>query len=118
MIWELLGNPRLLKDRHGRLWTRDPKTVDEAMSLMRRFHGHEKALVVERRVATLALEEVDPVSQLVNKMQEERSSSLDVGELNESIEMLTKLLANMNMAGAGRRMGPVECFPVVKQGTL
>ena len=27
---------------------RDPKTVEEAMSLMRRFHGHEKALAVER----------------------------------------------------------------------
>ena len=37
---------------------RGPKTVDEAMPLMRRFHGHEKALVVERQVWTLALEEV------------------------------------------------------------
>ena len=27
---------------------RDPKTVDEAVSLMRRLHGHEKALSVER----------------------------------------------------------------------
>ena len=25
---------------------RDPKTVDEAVSLMRRFHGHEKALII------------------------------------------------------------------------
>ena len=33
---------------------RDPKTVDEAISLMRRLHGHEKEL--ERRVRTLALE--------------------------------------------------------------
>ena len=32
---------------------------------------------------------------------------------------LTKLLANMNMAGAGRRMDPVKCFfPVGKLGTL
>ena len=38
------------------------KTVDEAMSLMRRFHGHKKALTVERRVRTLALEEVDSVN--------------------------------------------------------
>ena len=39
---------------------RDPKTVDEAVSLMRRFHGHEKTLFVERRVRTLALEEGGP----------------------------------------------------------
>ena len=43
----------------------DPKTVDEEMSLMRRFHGHEKALAVERRMWTLALEEVDPVTRQV-----------------------------------------------------
>ena len=41
---------------------RDPKTVDEAVSLMRRFHGHEKTLSVERRVRTLTLEEGDPVA--------------------------------------------------------
>ena len=29
---------------------RDPKTVDDAISLMRRFYGHEKALSVERRM--------------------------------------------------------------------
>ena len=45
---------------------RDPKTVDEAVSLMRRFHGHEKVLAVERRVRTLVLEVVDPVSHQVN----------------------------------------------------
>ena len=50
----------------------DPKTVDEAVSLMRRFHGHEKALSVERRVRTLALEEGDPVAPQVNRVQEER----------------------------------------------
>ena len=77
---------------------------------MRRFHGHEKALFVERRVRTLALEEGDPVASQVNRVQEERSGSLDVGELNENIEKLTKLLANLNMAGPGRRMGPVKCF--------
>ena len=55
---------------------RDPKTVDEAMSLIRRFHGHEKALVVEMRVRTLALDEVDPVTPQVNRVQEERSISL------------------------------------------
>ena len=97
---------------------RDPKTVDKAMSLMRRFHGHEKALAIERRVRTLALEEVDLVAPQFNIIQEERSSSLDVVELNENIEKLTKLLANMNMAGAGRRMGLVKCFPVVNLGTL
>ena len=67
---------------------------------------------------TLALKEVDPVAPKVNKVQEEMSSSLDVGELIENIENLTKLFANMNIAGAGRRMGPVKCFPVVKLGTL
>ena len=77
---------------------RDPKTVGEAVSLMRRFHGHEKALSVERRVRTLALEEGDPVAPQVNRVQKERSGSLDVGELNENIEKLTKLLANINMA--------------------
>ena len=98
---------------------RDPKTVDEAVSFMRRFHGHEKELSVERRVRTLALEEGDPVSPKVNRVQDERSCSLDVGELNENIENLTKLLANINMAGPGRRMGPVKCFfPVGKLGTL
>ena len=74
---------------------------------MRRFHGHEKVLSVERRVRTLALEEGDPVATQVNRVQEERSDSLDVGELNENIEKLTKLLANIDMAGPGRRMGPV-----------
>ena len=88
---------------------RDPKTVDEAVSLMRRFHGHEKALSVERPVRTLALDEGYTVATQVNRVQEERS--LDVGELNENIEKLTKLLANINMAGPGRRMGPVKCFP-------
>ena len=80
------------------------------MSLMRRFHGHQKALTVERRVRTLALEEVDPVSPNVNRVQKVRSNSLDVGELNENIEKLTKLLSNMNIARAGRRVGPVKCF--------
>ena len=83
---------------------RGPKTVDKAMSRMKRFHGHEKALTVERRVRTLALEEVDHVTPQVNRVQEERSSSLDVGELNKNIEKLTKLEANMNMAGPERRM--------------
>ena len=47
-----------------------------------------------------------------------RSGSLDVGELNENIEKLTKLLANINMAGPGRQMGHVKCFPAGKLGTL
>ena len=89
---------------------REPKTVDEAMSLMRRFNGHENALAVERRVRTLALEDVDPVAPQVNRVQEERSSSLHVGELNENIEKLTKLLANMSIPGPGRRMGILKCF--------
>ena len=62
---------------------RDPKTVDKAVSLMRRFQCHEKELSVEMRVRTLALEEGDPVAPQVNRVQEERSGSLDVGELNE-----------------------------------
>ena len=32
------------------------------------------------------LEEGDPVAPQVNRVQEERSGSLDVGELNENIE--------------------------------
>ena len=78
------------------------------MSLMRRFHGHEKALSVERRVRTVAPQ--------VNRVQKERSSSLDVGELN--IEKLTKVLANINMAGPGRRMGPVKCFSCGETGHI
>ena len=97
---------------------RDPKTVDEAASLMRRFHGHEKALSVERRVRTQALEEGDHVAPQVNRVQEERSGSLDVGELNENIEKLIKLLANINMAGPGRRMGPVKCFACGETGHI
>ena len=97
---------------------RDPKTVDEAVSLMIRFRGHEKALSVERRVRTLALEEGDHVAPQMNRVQEERSGSVDVGELNENIEKSTKLLANINMAGPGRRMGPVKFFSVGKLGTL
>ena len=87
---------------------RDPKTVD----------GHDKALSVERRVRTLALEEGDPVAPQVNRVQEERSGSLDVGELNENIEKLTKLLANINMAGPGRRMGHVKCFACGETGHI
>ena len=67
---------------------------------------------------TLALGEGDPVAPQVNRVQEERSGSLDVGELNENIEKLTKLLANINMTGPGRRMGPVKCFSCGKLGTL
>ena len=55
----------------------------------------------------LALEEVAPQ---VNRIHEERSISLDVGELNENMEKLTKLMANMNIAGAGHQMGHVKCF--------
>ena len=91
---------------------RDPKTVDEAVSLMRRFYDHKKALSVERRVRTLALEEGDPVAPQVNRVQEERSGSLDVGKLNE------KLLANINMAGPGRRMGPVKRFSCGETGHI
>ena len=97
---------------------RDPKTVDVAISLMRRFHGHEKALSVERRLRTMALEEGAPVAPQVNRVQEERSGSLDVGELNENIEKLTKLLAYINMAGPGRRMGPVNCFSCGETGQM
>ena len=97
---------------------RDPETVDEAVSLMRRFHGHEKAISRERRVRALALEELDHVAPQVNRVQEERSSSLYVGELNENIEKLTKLLPNMNMAGPGRRMGHVKCLSCGETGHI
>ena len=67
---------------------------------------------------TLALDEMDHVAPQVNIVQEERSSSLDVGELNENIEKLTKLVANMNIAGAGHRMGPVKCFSCGETGHI
>ena len=97
---------------------RDPKTMDEAVSPMRRFHGHEKALSVESRVRTLVLEEGDPIAPQVNRVQEERSCSLDVGELNENIKKLTELLANINMSGPGRRMGPAKCFSCGETGHI
>ena len=53
---------------------------------------------------------MDPVSPQVNRFQEEKSRSLDVGEFNENIEKLTKLLTNMTIARAGRRMDHVKCF--------
>ena len=62
------------------------------------------------------LEERDPVSPQVNRVQEERS--LDVGELNENFEKSTKLLANINMAGSGRRIGPVKCFSCGETGHI
>ena len=42
---------------------------------------------------TLALEEVDHLTPQVNRVQEERSSSLNVGELNENIEKLLSWLS-------------------------
>ena len=97
---------------------RDPKTVDEAMPLMRRIHGHENALAVERRVRTLTLEEIDPVTPQMNRVQGERSRSLDVVQLNENIDKFTKLLANINMAGAGRRVGIMKCFSCGETGNI
>ena len=70
------------------------------------------------RVRILALEEGDPIAQQVNRVLEERSGSLDVGELNENIEKLTKLLTNINMAGPGHRMGPVKCFSCGETGHI
>ena len=68
---------------------------------------NSRALAVKRRVRALALDKMVHVATQVNRVQEERSSALDVDELNENIEKLTKLLANKNIAGAGRRMGHV-----------
>ena len=48
---------------------RDPKTVEEAMSLMRRCFGHQKALAVERRMRTLALEDVGHVAPQVEHVK-------------------------------------------------
>ena len=84
---------------------RDPKTVDEAVLLMRRYHGHAKALSVERRVRTLVLEEVDHGAPQVNRVLEERPSSLDVGELNENIEKLTKLFRWKGASASGVMVG-------------
>ena len=67
---------------------------------------------------TLALEGGDHVALQVNRVQEEMAGSLDVGELNENIEHLTKLLANINMAGPGRRMDPVKCFSCRETGHI
>ena len=66
----------------------------------------------------MALEEGDPVVPQVNRVQEKRSGSLDVGELNENIKKLTILLANINMSGQGRRMGPVKCFSCGETGHI
>ena len=68
---------------------RDSKTVDEAMYFM------VMAFAVERQFRSLALDEMDLVSPQVKRVRVERSSSLDVVELNENIEKLTKLLANI-----------------------
>jgi len=84
---------------------RDPKTVDEAMTLMKRFHGYEKVLAVERRVRTLGLEEAASEAPQVNRVQEEGRKSVDVGELNESIGKLTKLLSGMT-ANPGMSVHP------------
>ena len=84
--------------------------MDEAVSLMRLFHGHVKALSVERQVRTLALEEGDPVAPQVNRVHEKRSGSLDVGELNENIEKLTILLANNTYGWTRAPAGPCEVF--------
>ena len=43
---------------------------------------------------------------------------MDVGELNENIEKLTKLLANMSMIRAGRQMGHVKCFSCGETGHI
>ena len=61
---------------------------------------------------------MDPVALQVNRVHEESSSSLSAGELNENIEKLTKLLANINMAGAGRRMGPEKCVSYGETGHI
>ena len=61
---------------------------------------------------------MDPVAPQVNIVQEERSSSLDVGEFYENIEKLTNLLANMSMAVPGRRIGPVKCFSCGETGHI
>ena len=47
---------------------------------------------LERRVRTLALEEVDPVAPQVNRVHEERSSSLDVDELNELCQKVDQIV--------------------------
>ena len=54
-------------NHYPNLLDRVPKTVNEAVSLMRRSHGHENALSVERRVGTLVLEEGDPVVPQVSR---------------------------------------------------
>ena len=54
----------------------------------------------------------------MNRVQEQRAGTLDVGKLNENIEKLTKLLANINMAGPGRWMGHVKCFSCGETGHI
>ena len=64
------------------------------------------------------LDERDPVALQVNRVQKERSGSLDVDELNENIEKLTNSLANINMAGLERRMGHVKCLSCGETGHI
>ena len=77
---------------------KEPQTVDEAVKLMRRFNSHEKALGTEKKVRTLTSEDAASASLQVNRVEASTGSTnaIDVSQLNESIKMLTQLLAKQN----------------------
>ena len=49
---------------------REHQTVDEAMRLMKRLKGHEKSLLMDKRVRTLAFEERTPVNPQIKRVKE------------------------------------------------
>ena len=65
---------------------------------MRRFNSHEKALGTEKKVRTLTSEDAASASLQVNRVEASTGSTngIDVSQLNESIKMLTQLLAKQN----------------------
>ena len=87
---------------------------------MKRFHGYKKVLAVERRVCTLGLEEAASEAPQVNRVYEEGRKSVDVGELNESIGKLTKLLGgksrNVGQSGYDSAPGYNSVILVERQG--
>ena len=97
-------------DKNSALSTmhREPQTVDEAMRLMKRFNSHEKSLLIDKRVRTLAFEERPPVNPQIKRVQERDSPAINVSELNESIGKLTKFI--MGMSTREIRSGVLRCF--------
>ena len=55
---------------------REPRTVDEAIRLMKRCNSHAKSLSIEKRVRTLVFEERSPVNPQVKRVYEEEARLL------------------------------------------